>query len=117
MKFARKVWKLLVAIKDGLALLLLLLFFSMLYAALTMRPSEGQVREGALLLNLEGSMVEEPAEIDPVTILLSGQVPAREYRARDVVRAVRAAADDNRIKAVVLDLSRFTGGGPRTSRC
>ena len=34
-----------------------------------------------------------------------------EYRARDIVTALRAAAKDERIKAVVLDLSRFTGGG------
>ena len=111
MKFARKVWKLLVAIKDGLALLLLLMFFTGLYAVLTMRPNAGQVREGALLLKLDGSVVEEPAEIDPVTILLSAEAPARQYRSRDLVRAVRAAADDKRIKAVVLDLSKFTGGG------
>lgn len=111
MTFARKVWKLLVAIKDGLVLLLLLLFFMGLYAVLTMRPSAGQVREGALLLSLEGSVVEEPAEIDPVSVLLSGQAPDRQYRARDLTRAIRAAADDKRIKAVVLDLSKFGGGG------
>ena len=111
MIFARKVWKLLVGIKDGLVLLLLLMFFMALYAALTMRPSAGQVREGALLVKLEGAVVEEPAEIDPVSVLLSGQAPARQYRARDLTRAIRAAADDNRIKAVVLDLSKFGGGG------
>jgi protease-4 len=111
MTFARKVWKLLVAIKDGLALLLLLLFFMALYAVLTMRPNAGQVREGALLLNLEGTVVEEPAEIDPLSVLLSGQAPERQYRARDLARAIRAAADDRRIKAVVLDLSKFGGGG------
>jgi protease IV len=111
MKFARKVWKLLVAIKDGLALVLLLMFFSALYAVLTMRPGPAQVRDGALLLKLEGSVVEEPAVLDPITVLLSGTVPAREYRARDLVRGLRAAADDDRIKAVVLDLTTFTGGG------
>ena len=39
MVFARKVWKLLVAIKDLLALIFLLLFFLALYAALTTRPN------------------------------------------------------------------------------
>ena len=46
MIFARKVWKVLVAIKDGLALMLLLLFFMVLFAALSSRPSPGAVREG-----------------------------------------------------------------------
>lgn len=111
MEFARKVWKLLVAIKDGLSLLFLLAFFALLYAALSSRPHPGEIRSGALLLNLDGMIVEEPAVLDPVTQLLSAGAPTREYRARDVVRALRLAARDDRIKAVVLDLSTFLGGG------
>jgi protease IV len=111
MAFARRVWGWLVAIKDGLALLFLLLFFMALYAVLTVRPTAAAVREGALLLKLDGSVVEEPAVLDPVQVLLAGSVPARQYRARDIVEAVRGAAKDQRVKAVVLDLSNFTGGG------
>ncbi|HVR90797.1 MAG TPA: signal peptide peptidase SppA [Novosphingobium sp.] len=111
MIFARKVWHLLVAIKDGMVMLFLLLFFFALYALLTTRPSAGQVREGALLLNLKGSVVEEPSAIDPLEALVAAQAPATQYRARDLVRAIRTAAKDDRIKAVVLDLSKFTGGG------
>lgn len=111
MKFAKKVWKLLVAIKDGLALLFLLLFFGLLYVALTTRPGVGTVREGALLLRLDGAVVEEPSRVDPFAQLVTREVPLSEYRARDVARAVRLAAKDDRIKAVVFDLSRFTGGG------
>jgi protease IV len=111
MIFARKVWHVLVAIKDGLALLLLLLFFMVLFAALSSRPSPSAVRDGALLLKLNGAIVEEPQLIDPLGQLLSQQAPMGEYRARDIVTALRAAAKDDRIKAVVFDLTRFTGGG------
>ena len=111
MVFARKVWRLLVAIKDGLALALLLGFFVLLYGVMTARPSAGVVRSGALLLQLDGSVVEEPAAIDPIQELIAGEAPLREYRARDVVHALNRAAADDRIKAVVLDMSRFTGGG------
>jgi protease-4 len=111
MAFARKVWKLLVAIKDGLALLLLLLFFMALYAALTNRPNIGQVQKGALLIKLDGAVVEEPQSVDPISTLVSQQAPTGEYRARDVIRALRLAAKDPRVTAVALDLSRFTGGG------
>ena len=111
MIFARKVWHLLVAIKDGLALLLLLLFFGLLYAALTGRPNAAQVQEGALLIKLDGAVVEEPSLANPLEQLLSQQAPTKEYRARDLAQSIRAAAGDDRIKAVVLDLSRFTGGG------
>jgi protease-4 len=111
MSFAGKVWKLLVGIKDGLVLIFMLLFFALLYAVLTSRPSPGQVREGALLIALDGAVVEEPSAIDPVELLLSGTLPAGEHSVRDVTRALDAAATDDRVKAVVLDLSRFTGGG------
>ncbi|HKX80396.1 MAG TPA: signal peptide peptidase SppA [Novosphingobium sp.] len=111
MKFARKVWKLLVAVKDGMALLLLLLFFVGLYAVLSARPGAGQVEDGALLVKLDGMVVEEASEADPLTILVSGEAPVGQHRSRDVVRALRLAAKDDRIKAVVLDLSGFIGGG------
>ncbi len=114
MIFARKVWALLVGIKDGLVLLFMLLFFVALYAALTARPSPGQVRDGALLLKLDGTVVEEPAKVDPIELLMAGDTPAKEHRARDVIRALEAAAEDERIKAVALDLSRFMGGGQVT---
>ena len=39
MKFAGRVWRLLVGIKDGLVLAFMLLFFFALYAVLTARPS------------------------------------------------------------------------------
>lgn len=111
MSFAGKVWRLLVGIKDGLSLIFLLLFFALLYFALTMRPNPGTVRDGALLLNLDGAVVEEASDIDPLQLLLSDTVPPAEYPARDLVRAIDAAAGDGRIKAIVLDLSRFLGGG------
>ncbi|RIV77951.1 signal peptide peptidase SppA [Pelagerythrobacter aerophilus] len=111
MSFAGKVWRLLVGIKDGMSLVFLLLFFMALYAILTARPSPAQVREGALLLELDGVVVEEKAEIDPLTVLLSGEPPIAEFQARDLVHAIDEAATDDRVKAIVLDLTSFLGGG------
>ncbi|MGX7896634.1 signal peptide peptidase SppA [Tsuneonella sp. HG222] len=111
MTFARKVWHLLVAIKDGLSLVFLLLFFWALFALLTARPSPAAVREGALLLDLSGSVVEEPQTVPPFERLLSSAVPSRQFAARDLVRSIDAAAKDERIKAIALDMSTFLGGG------
>lgn len=111
MSFVGKVWKVLVGIKDGLVLLFILLFFFALFAILSARPNPGAVREGALLIALEGVVVEERSAVDPFAALLSGSAPIEEYRARDIIRALDAAAGDDRIKAVVLDLSTFLGGG------
>ncbi|SMQ62681.1 protease-4 [Altererythrobacter xiamenensis] len=111
MSFAGKVWRLLVGIKDALALLFLLLFFAAIFAILSARPSPGQVREGALLLELDGVIVEERSEIDPIEALLSQEAPIGEYPVRELVQVLDAAQSDDRIEAVVLDLSRFVGGG------
>ena len=78
MSFAGKVWRLLVGIKDALALLFLLLFFWAVFAVLVSRPSPGMVREGALLLQLDGQVVEEVAPVDPLNVLLSSAVPSSE---------------------------------------
>ena len=113
MKLVRGAWKLLVGIKDGLVLVLLLLFFALLFAALSARPGMKPIGDGALVLDLDGSVVEQPAEQAPLAAL-SGQKMAREFRARDVIRAIRAAKGDARVKAVVLDLDEFVGGYPAT---
>ncbi|MFV4725633.1 hypothetical protein ACNJUL_21045, partial [Mycobacterium tuberculosis] len=75
------------------------------------RPGPAQVREGALLLRLKGAVVEEPEQVDPLTVLASRTMPEPQFRARDLVRAIDAAAGDSRIKAVALDLTGFGGGG------
>lgn len=111
MSFAGRVWRLLVGIKDALVLIFMLLFFAMLFSILSARPSPGQVHEGALLLDLDGYVVEERSEVDPLETLLSQEAPIAEYPARELVQALNAAAEDDRIKAVVLDLSQFMGGG------
>ena len=100
MSFARKVWHLIVAVKDGLSLAFLLLFFFALYAILTARPSPAAVREGALLLQLDGTIVEEKSQPGLLNTLISGKAPAGEYDVQELVHAIDAAAKDERIKAV-----------------
>ncbi len=109
--FVKTAWKLLVAIKDGLVLLFLLLFFGLLYSGLKMaRSEEVTTSTGALYLQFDGPIVEQPREIDEVAALAGNGGPA-EYRLRDIVRSLETAAGDKAIKAVVLDLDGFGGGG------
>jgi protease IV len=112
MRFAGKVWKLLVGIKDGLVLLLMLIFFGLLYAAMTARPTLGAGDRGALLLALDGPIVEQPAQATASELLSGGG--SRQYRLRDVVHGLEVAAKDDRVKAVALDLDIFSGGGQAT---
>src|SRR3546814_6135329 len=92
----------------------MLLFFGLLYAILSATPYAGAADEGALVLDIGGSIVEQPADADPLE-LISGASVIREYRLRDVVHALETAAKDNRVKAVALDLDVFVGGGQARS--
>jgi len=107
MKFVRAIWKLLVGIKDALVLIFMLLFFGMLYAALSARPAP--VKDGVLALNLRGAVVEQPAKVEFSDI--AGGNAVRQYRLRDLVAALDKAKDDSRVKVVALDLDGFRGGG------
>ncbi len=110
-KLVRGAWKLLVGIKDFMVLALLLLFFGALFAALSARPNVKAIGTGALVVALDGSVVEQPEEVDPFAGIGGGEV-MRQNRLRDVVRALDSATGDARVKAVVLDLDRFAGGYP-----
>ncbi|MEA3081435.1 MAG: protease [Sphingomonadales bacterium] len=107
MKFVGAIWKLLVGIKDALVLLLLIIFFAGLYGALSARPAP--VRDGVLNVDLNGSVVEQPARRQWADVAASGRLD--QYRLRDLVAALDKARDDSRVKAVALDLGGFTGGG------
>src|SRR5256885_11547807 len=107
MKFVRAIWKLLVGIKDALVLLLMLLFFGMIYTALSARPAP--VKDGVLDLSLKGNVVEQPARRDWAEV--AGGSRLQQFRLRDLVTALDQAKDDGRVKAVALDLDGFLGGG------
>jgi protease IV len=109
--FAAKAWRLLVAIKDGLVLVFMLLFFGALYALLSATPNPAGGDDGALYIALDGSLVEQRQAVDP-TALLTGALPASgEYQVRDIVHALDTAVTDDAIRTVVLDLDGFLGGG------
>ena len=110
--FIRSVWRVLVGVKDFLVLILMLLFFGGLYAALSASANPAAIRDGALVMDLDGVIVEQPSEVDAFAALSAGGGPViRQYRLRDIVAGLEAAAVDDRVKAVALDLDQFLGGG------
>ena len=109
MRFVRAVWKLLVGVKDALVLLFMLLFFGGLYAVLSARPAA--VGEGVLAMDLDGVIVEQPARPDPLAALAGAGNITREFSRRELIAALDEAKDDDRVKAIALDLDGFLGGG------
>ena len=111
MAFLRSVWSIMVGIKDALVLLALVLFFGLLWAAFSFQAPGASVPDGAaLVLNLEGSLVDQAQEVSPFAFL-SGQEIIPEIEVRDLVQAIDTAKDDKAIKMIVMDLDGFMGGG------
>lgn len=107
MKFVVAVWKLLVGVKDALVLLFMVLFFGLLYAGLSARPQP--IGDGVLDLALDGTVVEQPER--PSWAEVMGGNSMGQYALRDVIASLRNAKDDDRVKAVALDLDSFVGAG------
>lgn len=114
MKLLRGLWALLVGIKDALVLIFMLVFFAILFFALSAKPNSATTGSGALLVDLSGALVEQPAETDPLSLITGSPGLTRETRLRDVERSLRAAATSSSVKAIVLDLDAFVGGEQAT---
>ena len=71
--------------------------------------------DSALYMNLQGRLVIEKESVDPFEQFMQeafGEEPENpELLVRDLEKALRNAKEDNRIKALVLDLAEFEGGG------
>ncbi len=105
------VWRILDGIRRVLHLLLLLVIFGFILAALhTSIPIVP--RTAALVIAPEGSLVEQLSS-DPVRRAF-GQAsggPAPETLLKDVIDAISAAKSDSRIKLIVLDLGSLNTSG------
>ncbi|MCI5047420.1 MAG: signal peptide peptidase SppA [Aquisalinus sp.] len=95
-----------------LFLIFLIVFMGIITSAMTDAgggsSQTAQVPEGAaLLLNPRGVLVEQAAEVDPFEEALAeayGASNPAQIQVHDLTKAIRAAADDERIEALVLDL-------------
>src|SRR5271156_938179 len=111
MGFFGLVWRMLEGVRKVLHLILLLIIFGFVLAALhTSIPSVP--RTAALVIAPEGEIVEQLSS-DPVRRAF-GQAsggPAPETLLRDVTDAIAAAKTDSRIKLIVLDLGNLETSG------
>ena len=111
MGFFSLVWRMLEGVRKVLHLILLLVIFGFVLAALhTSVPTVP--KSAALLIAPEGELVEQLSS-DPLRRAF-GQAsggPAPETLLRDVIDAIEAAKSDERIKLIVLDLSNLGTSG------
>ena len=80
MGFVKGAWRFLMVVKDALVLLFLVGFFAGIYAAISaVRPAQAPAR-GALTISLDGALVEQPADEDPLAPIghAGEQTPERD---------------------------------------
>src|SRR3984885_3980754 len=105
------VWRILERIRKVLHLILMLVIFGFLLAALhTSNPIVPH--SAALVIAPEGELVEQFA-VDPVRRAVgeASGTTASETLLKDVIDAIAAAKTDTRIKLIVLDLDSMGGAG------
>src|SRR5277367_5192166 len=111
MGFFSFVWRILEGIRKVLHLVLLLIIFGFVLAALhTSIPTVP--KSAALVIAPEGALVEQLSS-DPLRRAF-GQAsggPAPETLLKDVIDAIDAAKSDSRIKLIVLDLGNLSTSG------
>jgi len=108
------IWRGLDGLRRVLHLILLLVIFGFIFGALrTSIPSLPS--RAALVIAPEGEIVEQMSgdPLDRAIAEAQGQGPS-ETLLRDLVDAIRAAADDDKVQALVLDLNGMSGGGQPT---
>jgi protease-4 len=105
------IWRALDALRKVLHLIVLLVMFLLIFAALS--PSIPIVpHKTALVIAPQGALVEQLAgdPFDRAVAELYGQQRA-ETLVRDLVDAIEAAKTDKRVEVLVLDLGHMAGGG------
>jgi len=109
----RGIWRVLGFIRQAVQLLLLLVFVVLLVAVFSGGPQLVQVPESAALVVAPAGTLVDQLEGDDVSRALANLqgLPPRETLVRSLREVLAQAAEDDRIKIVVLELDDFAGGG------
>ena len=106
------IWRAAEGVRKVLHLVFLLLVVGILIAAIATQDPPRVPEQAALMVAPDGRLVEQLSgdALDRALAEVRG-VNIGESLLKDLVDAIRAAADDDRIEALVLDPTGLTGGG------
>ena len=114
--FGKLIIGVLLLLQGLIGLVVLLLFVGVLVsvangvAGNAEKPQVTIPDEAALVINPNGVLVEQAAEVDPFEAIVEeayGLDQPTEIEVHDLVRVIRKAKDDKRIKGIVLDLGKL----------
>jgi len=117
MRLLKGIWRVLSGISRVITVLAPLVFVAIFVIAFSAGLSDSTPEplpdKAALLIAPSGPLVEDAPPVDPVSAFLN-QDYDQPTLLNDLVRAIRWAAEDDRIRALVLDLENLAG--PSTSQ-
>ena len=117
MDLLKAIWRILAGISKAITVLVPLVFFVVFIVVLSVSVSENVPeplpQRAALLIAPEGRLVEDRTAREPIDALLANDLGS-ETLLQTVISSIEAAASDDRITAIVLDLESLDG--PSTSQ-
>ena len=105
-----KIWHFITALKNATGNIIFLSLAGLLVFVLASQDRPSVPDSAVMILDPEGLIVEQKRAVDPLEQLLADdEAEDAETLGRDLIDAVRFAIDDDRIKAIALDLSGLRG--------
>ncbi len=104
------IWSTIKAFNTLALFVILFLLFAGLAAGALKRPAPSVPKEGALVIAPEGTLRERPLPFDPFAVISLAE-REKTVLLRDILRAIRTAKDDERIRLLVLSLDKLKIGG------
>ncbi len=107
----KKIWNYITATRRAVGNILFIGIILFIIIAVTTRDDFEVPDSSVLVLHPDGVIVERKSIVDPFALFMNGgDNPYAEVLLRDIVDVVNFARDDERIKAIALDLSDLSGG-------
>lgn len=108
----RALMKFITALRQLLVNLVFVVIVIMLLVVISSSKLPTIPEHGALILDIEGTLVDQKNYVEPLSQLLAENDPEqRETVVHDVIKAVDYAREDKRINTLVLSLDYFAYGG------
>ncbi len=108
----KKIWNAITSVKNATGNLIFIALILFIVVAIATRETISVPESAVLILNPQGVIVEQKRMVDPFEQFFSGGYNGTDAETllKDVVDAIDLAREDDRIKAIALDLSDMAGG-------
>jgi len=110
--FLKMLWRAFVVLKDFVFGIIAIIILLAVVVAFSPATETALSEKTALVVRLEGNLVEQRTAADPLTLVGSSEGLIPETLMRDVIKGIDRAAKDERVAALVLELDGFYGAGP-----